>query len=420
MMVAGPNHTAAVLKLPELSDLMTHRYYYNDAYRVSFQAEVLETVEHAGRPALVLEGTYFYPTSGGQPFDTGSINSSKVVDVLIRPNDGAILHVLDSPLIERSLSAQIEWSRRFDHMQQHSGQHILSQAFLRVLDASTVSFHLGDDTSTIDLDLPHLKEEDATAVERLSNQIIWENRAVEIRTVSRQEAMEIPMRKKPPIEGDTLRLVVITDFDVSACGGTHVANTGEVGVIKIIGWERRHSQVRVEFVCGSRALSDYREKNRVIRNLSATLTTGYWELESSVARQIEEVSELRRQIRKCRKKVIENNVTDILNEAAGIEDGRPLVKVFTDITVKELRIIANQLIAAKQGVSLLAAMDEKTTLVFAKSEDSEGDMNALIKDAFSLLGSGSGGGSPRFAQGSCDVKEISKVIDALIMLSARI
>ncbi len=392
---------------------MTLRYYYDDAYRMSFQADVLERAEHDDQPALVLDGTYFYPTSGGQPFDLGSINGSNVVNVLVRPGDGAILHVLNKPIAAKRISAEIDWSRRFDHMQQHSGQHILSQAFLRALGAGTVSFHLGADTSTIDLDLTQMDEEGASSVERLANQIVWENRAIENRTVTRQEAMEIPMRKKPPFEGDSLRLVMIADFDVSACGGTHVARTGEVGLIKIIGWERRRNQIRAEFVCGSRALLDYRVKNQVVRNLSAVFTTGYWELESSVERQIDETSELRRQLRRCRKTLIDYQVADILNEAEGIEHDRPIVKVFTDVTTKELRIIANQLIAEKQIVSLLASVGDKTSLVFARNEDSWGDMNALIKDAFILLGSGSGGGSPTFAQGSCDVKEISKVNDAL-------
>lgn len=399
---------------------MTHRYYYDDAYRTSFQADVLERAEHDGQQALVLEGTYFYPTSGGQPYDSGTINGSNVVNVLVRPGDGAILHVLDIPIRAKRISAEIDWNRRFDHMQQHSGQHILSQAFLKDLGAGTVSFHLGADTSTIDLDLVQMDEEGASSVEQIANQIVWENRAVENRTVTQQEALEIPMRKKAPVEGGSLRLVMITDFDISACGGTHVARTGEVGLIKIVGWERRRNQIRAEFVCGSRALSDYREKNQVVLDLSALFTTGYWELESSVERQIDEMSELRRQLRKCRKTLIDYQVTDILNEAGGIDIGHPIIKVFSDVTAKELRIIANQLISGKKVVSLLASVGDKTSLVFARNEDSKGDMNALLKDAITLLGSGSGGGSPTFAQGSCDINDFSKVNEALNALRTQL
>jgi alanyl-tRNA synthetase len=392
---------------------MTHRYYYDDAYRKSFQANVLERAEYDGNQAIVLDGTYFYPTSGGQPFDTGTINSSKIVDVLIRPDDGAILHVLDEPIEVKRISAEIDWNRRFDHMQQHTGQHILSQAFLKAQEAGTISFHLGADTSSIDLDLAHMDEDLARSVERLANQIVWENRVVEIRTVSHQEAMEIPMRKKPPIEDDSLRLVTITDFDVSACGGTHVARTGEVGLIKIVGWERRRSQVRAEFVCGNRALSDYREKNLVVRNLSAVFTTGYWELESSVERQIEESSEFRRQLRKCRKTLIDIQVAEILSETKGKGSDGPIVRVFSDVTAKELRIIANQLIVERKVVSLLASVGDKTSLTFARDEDSRGNMNALIKDAITLFGSGSGGGSPTYAQGSCNINDPGKVAEVL-------
>jgi alanyl-tRNA synthetase len=392
---------------------MTRRRYYEDAYRTSFDAEVLETADINGQPGLVLEETYFYPSSGGQPHDMGWIDESKVVDVVSRHEDAAIVHILDKPVAAGRAKAEIDWKRRFDHMQQHSGQHILSQSYLRVLGAKTVSFHMGDDTSTIDVEIQQLNQDGADAVELLANETIWENRTIDSRMVTRDEAMKYPMRKQPPTDSEELRLVVITDFDVSACGGTHVSRTGEIGMIKIIGWERRRGSIRAEFVCGSRALRDFGKKNNVIRNLSALYTTGYWELEKSIRRQIDEVSEQRRETKRLQKRLLNFEVAAILREVddAGAEGS--LTKVFTEKSPKELRIIANQLIETRALVVLLASVANRTSLVFAKSDEMTGSMNTLIEHAFTLLGSGSGGGSDSYAQGSSEVVDIDEVKSVL-------
>ncbi len=395
------------------SNLMTRRKYYEDAYRTSFEAHVLETTDVNGQPGLVLEETYFYPSSGGQPHDLGWIDGSKVVEVASRPGDAAIVHILDKPLAASQAEAEIDWNRRFDHMQQHSGQHILSQSFLRVLGAETLSFHMGDNTSTVDIDIEQLNQDGADAVELLANGVTWEDRTIDNRMVTREEAMKYPMRKPPPTDGEELRLVVITDFDVSACGGTHVHRTGEIGMIKIIGWERRRGSIRAEFVCGSRALHDYGNKNSVIRNLSALYTTGYWELEKSIGRQIEEVSEQRRETKRLQKKLLDHEIAAILREIDDAGDEGSYIMVFTDKSPKELRIIANQLTEMRTLVVLLASVGNRTSLVFARSGGMAKSMSALIQDAFAMLGSGSGGGSDSYAQGSSEVVATDKVISVL-------
>lgn len=392
---------------------MTRRRYYEDAYRTSFDAKVLETTTVNGHPSLVLEETYFYPSSGGQPHDLGWINGTKVVEVVLRSEDAAVLHILDKSLDTRKATAEIDWSRRFDHMQQHSGQHVLSQAFLRILGAKTISFHMGTETSTIDVDIQQLDQNRADSVEQLANEIIWENRTIDSRFVTREEALMYPMRKPPPTDSKKLRLVMITDFDVSACGGTHVCRTGEIGMIKIIGWERRRGSIRAEFVCGSRALQDFGYKNNVIRKLSALFTTGYWELEKSIGRQIDEVSEQRKEIKRLQKRLLNIEVEAILREVDDTSDKRSFVKVFTDKSPKELRIIANQLTEARVLVVLLASVAERTSMVFARSAEADGSMNTLLKHAFTLLGSGSGGGSEPYAQGSSEVVDVVRVIYVL-------
>ncbi len=392
---------------------MNDRQYYVDSYTKRFKSSIVERLSHGAQPAVVLESTYFYPTSGGQPHDIGKINGARVVDVVVRSGDEAILHVLDGAVESDQVMAEIDWSRRFDHMQQHSGQHVLSQSFLRELKSSTVSFHMGAKSSTLDLDGGQLDEVAALEVELLANQIVWENRPIVARQVPREEATALPLRKQPPGQSDRLRLVEIQDFDVSACGGTHVAHTGEIGIIKIVKWERSRGLNRVEFLCGSRAVSDYGAKSRIISNLSTLFTTGYWELEDSVKRQIEEATSNRRQLRKYQKSLIKYQVGEILRDAGKVGDCTVVEQVFLDRTLNEIKMMANQISSYPNSIALLGAVEEKTYLVFAKNKDASGDMGRLIKDAFALLGSGSGGGSPTYAQGSApdaDAEQITKVL----------
>ncbi|MCI0396910.1 MAG: alanyl-tRNA editing protein, partial [Chloroflexi bacterium] len=273
---------------------MTERLYYNDAYTTRFQAHVVERLTHQGRPAVVLDQTYFYPTSGGQPFDQGHLGGTPVIDVFVRDSDQAVIHVLGGEVWVDEIAAEVAWARRFDHMQQHTGQHILSQAFIQAAGAETVSFHLGDESCTVDLHVNQLAAAQIEQAELLANQIIWENRPVRATMVSQEQAARLPLRKVPPLEGDKLRVVEIKNFDLTACGGTHVSHTGEIGMIKIVKLERRGAELRVEFKCGQRALHDYRLKNSIINRLAAELTTGYLELEPTVTRMRDELKELRR------------------------------------------------------------------------------------------------------------------------------
>lgn len=392
---------------------MTPRLYYHDAYKRHFESKVAAWTVIDQGPAVILDETYFYPSSGGQPHDTGLINGKVVREVLIRPGDGAILHILDEQFEGSGVEAEIDWKRRFDHMQQHTGQHILSQAFLRVMNAQTVSFHLGSDSSTIDLDLGALDHEGARAVEALANRVIWENRQVSISIVPREQAEEDLLRKPPPEDGETLRLVQIEDFDTSACGGTHVASTGEIGLIKIVKWERHRGSIRAEFVCGGRALDDYAAKNRVINNLAAQLTTGYQELEGSVSRQLDEISSYRSQLRKVRRQLTAYRLAEMTADAGKSARGGVFLRVLPDIDLPALRQLANQVTDRHGAVVLLASVGDETSLVFASPDEANADMGVLIKEAFDLLGSGAGGGSPTFAQGKAPAFSEDEIIQVL-------
>ena len=239
---------------------MTERLYYTDAYLQEFDARVVRVGTHRGRTSVVLDRTAFYPTSGGQPFDTGLLDRSiRVVDV-IDDDAGDVVHVVDTPAdalyLGRTVHGNIDWPRRFDHMQQHTGQHVLSAAIERLFSVRTLSFHLGAEASTIDVSR-ELSREELVAAEVDANRAVWENRPVAIRFVDAEEAATLPLRKDP-VRGGTLRLVDVESFDLSACGGTHVARTGGIGVIAIGATERFKGGQRVEFFCGGRALMKFR------------------------------------------------------------------------------------------------------------------------------------------------------------------
>ena len=380
---------------------MTDRLYYSDSTLRSFSARVVERLETGGRAAVILDRTAFYPEGGGQPADRGQINQAQVVDVQAQ-DDAArrVVHVLSEPVTEDDVTCAIDWTRRFDLMQQHTGQHILSQSFVRVLDAETVAFHLNDDPSegavTIDLNRTGLRPADVDAVEDLANQIVFENRPVTARFVGREELASIPLRKPPTLDA-AIHIVEIADFDWSACGGTHVARTGEVGPIKIVRLERRGNETRVEFRCGQRALADYRRKNDVINRAAAGLSIGYWELDQATARLIAENKALFKQLEEAQERLLEFEAREWLSGLTEQGDHAVVARVLRDRDMHALRKLAKQVVSRPRTVALLGSGGEKPALVFARSSDLPFDMSRLVRDAAARIG-GRGGGSPDFAQ----------------------
>ena len=236
---------------------MTERIYYTDPYTTEFDATIVRIDPVADNPAhrrVVLDRTAFYPTSGGQPFDTGTLGDVRVLEVE-DAEDGEVVHIVEGDVGPGAVHGRIDWERRFEHMQQHTGQHVLSAAFDRVLKVPTVSFHLGTASSTIDLAREVSAAEIARA-EREANRIVWEDRPVAIRFADAAEVATLGLRKESKREG-MLRLIDVENFDVSACGGTHVARTGAIGVIAVAGAERFKGATRLEFLCGGRALAGY-------------------------------------------------------------------------------------------------------------------------------------------------------------------
>jgi len=393
---------------------MTERLYYTDATCTRFSARVVEQTTWEGHAAIVLDRTAFYPTSGGQPADRGTLDGVNVLDVVVREEDGAIVHVLSEDLsgFEKpggsTVEGVIDWQRRFDHMQQHTGQHILSAAFEQVLEADTVGFHLGAEASTIDLNVSRLEPAAVTPVEELANQIVWEDRPVHTRFVSADELATLSLRRPPVVEGP-VRIVEVTapstgsglSFDANPCGGTHVARTGEIGLIKIVRLDYRGDETRVEFLCGGRALHDYRAKNATTNQLATMLTVGHWELDQAVERLQAEAKQLRQEMRRTRKQLLTVEVNELAETAIVRESHRVVWKVWEPPGKPpgELRALAQELAQHPSVVALLVSVGERTDLCFARAEDADPDVAALLREACTQLG-GKGGGRPDLAQGS--------------------
>ncbi|MFQ5434935.1 MAG: DHHA1 domain-containing protein, partial [Anaerolineae bacterium] len=280
-----------------------------------------------------------------------------------------------------------------------TGQHILSQAFLQTAAAATVSFHLSDETVTIDLDKPDLTEKEIAAAEQLANEIVWQNRPIHIRFVSPEEAATLPLRKRPPAHNGRLRLIEIADFDLSACGGTHVRHTGEVGQIKVIRRERRGEGWRVEFRCGGRALDDYGRKNQIITALADILTTAPEEFTAAIEKLQAENKQARRQLRKLQTAALAWEAQELLETAQPFGDGQLILRVFADgRDPGQLRQLGNHFAQHPGVIAFLGLAGDKTHLVFCRHAKAPGDMGQLLHAALTEL-NGRGGGKPDFAQG---------------------
>jgi alanyl-tRNA synthetase len=375
---------------------MAERLYYSDAYCTAFDARVVERLTLAGLPAVVLDRTAFYPTSGGQPHDTGTLNGIVVVEVVEREEDHAVIHRLEAPLPGDGVHGAVDWPRRFDHMQQHTGQHILSQACVQTADADTVGFHLSGDYSTIDLNR-NLSDDDVARAEALANQIVFQDLPVAARWVTLDQVAALPLRK-PPAVLDSIRIIQIGDFDWSACGGTHLAHSGEAGLIKVTRSERRGSETRITFLCGGRALAHYSLLNVLARGLALRLTVGIEELPQTVDRLQSEARALRKERDQLHEALLDHEAIALASSGQAMGRASVVQCVFQARPVDEVRRLAARIVAQPGRVALLGLRGEKAQLIFARAADLNYDMRPLLKEACRLVGGG-GGGGPELAQG---------------------
>ncbi|HEX9116872.1 MAG TPA: alanyl-tRNA editing protein [Anaerolineae bacterium] len=389
----------------------TEKLYYEDAYLREFTARVVAGKALAGHPAVALDRTAFYPTGGGQPNDRGTIGGIAVEDVVA--DDGLVWHVLAGDLAADSgvaVAGVVDWSRRFDHMQQHTGQHILSEAFIRERNARTVAFHLGVDACTIDLDRTDLGADDLAAVEAAANTVIDEALAVDARFITDAELARLPLRKAPSVEGP-VRIVEIAGYDWSPCGGTHVANSAQVGLIKIITTERRGPELRITFLCGGRARADYANLRALADGLGARFTTGQKELLEAVDRLIAESRATRKDLGDLEAQWVEAQAAALAAAAPELGGWRVVCQA-VDYPVERSKRLAQALRSRTGVVALLGVRGERPQLLFARADDVHLDISKVLRTAAATAG-GRGGGRPEFAQGGApDNEALERVLAA--------
>ena len=389
--------------------MSSERLYYSDAYLVEFDAVVREVLRQNDRWKVTLDRTAFYPTSGGQPFDIGTIGEANVLDVFDQ-EDGTIGHLVDRELETNSrVRGHVDWSRRFDHMQQHTGQHLLSAAFEREAGAKTVSFHLGTAASTIDLD-KELPADQINRVEDDVNGILWEDREVLVKFVTANEAAKLPLRKEPLREGE-LRIIEIKDYDLSACGGTHVRRTGGIGVIAISNSERFKGGLRVEFVCGGRALRAYRSLKNSVSGSVRLLSVLPDELPSA----IERLQTAGRSQQKSQEGLYERLAA---HEAANLASSSEKVGAVSVVAsavsgwdANGLKKLATSIAAKPATVAVLITTESPALIVVSRSQDLSLDTGAILKSLIDRFG-GRGGGKGAMAQGGGLTGEPRAILDA--------
>ena len=383
---------------------MTERLYYTDSYLHHFSARIVERSPD-GR-TVYLDQTAFYPTSGGQPFDIGSLSGVPVIDVV--DEDDRIAHRLATPAPPAdAVDAVVDWTRRFDHMQQHSGQHLLSAVFEELYRLKTVSFHLGSDSSTIDLEGVPVDASVLAAVERRANQIIYENRPLH---VSFEHAAAVQGLRKPSEREGTLRIVSIDGLDRSACGGTHVRATGEIGAILLRKTEKIRQASRVEFLCGARAVRRAHADYDALAKAAQLFSAPPDEVPAAIAAQLEALRAAEKARKKLELDLAAYQGKELYDATTPGSDGfRRVTRRLEKGSVDELRAIAQNFTAREKSV-FLAALNDPPSVLLAVSADAGIDAGKAVKEAITAAG-GRGGGTPRIAQGSVPQSEL---LDAVL------
>jgi alanyl-tRNA synthetase len=385
---------------------MTERLYYDDPYQREFDASVTRLESRDGRLHVWLDRSAFYPTSGGQPFDTGTLGAGHVDEVL-EDEQGDVIHVLareqpaggqrhDEALrVGAAVHGAIDWRRRFDHMQQHTGQHVLSAGIDRLFGVRTVSFHLGAAAATIDV-ARELTAREIAAAEDEANRVVWEDRPVAIRYATADEAARMALRKES-LRAGTLRLIDVHDFDLSACGGTHVSRTGAIGVIGVVSWERFKGGQRLEFVCGGRALDRFRLLRdaatgslRLLSVLPADLPSAIERLQSEARDQKKAMSALQAELAGYRAEAL-------AAEAEPHARGRVLLKAI-DGDAASLKTIASAIAARPGFAAVLVSTAAPAVIVAARATDVPLSAHEIVTALTKQFG-GRGGGKPDLAQG---------------------
>lgn len=374
---------------------MRELLYYQDAMIKRFTAQLIRIGIDSERPYIVLSNTAFYPTGGGQPHDTGFINDLRVIDV--EKVEDEIRHYLDGDT--NSLNGEVvgilDWERRFDHMQQHCGQHILTAAFVELFDYSTVSFHLGSELVTIDLNTESVSEEQLALAEQRANEIILENRPIETKWITKEELVHYPIRKDVSVDED-IRLVIIPDYDYNGCGGTHPTSTGQVSAIKIMGSEKMKKNVRISFVCGKRILNQLAMRKNVLSDVSRQLSVPEKQSADALRKVLNDVKATEKALEDVQSTLLEYEAKELAtNSTDGI-----IAATFSHRTVQDLQKLGRAITAQNsEAIALLVAdNDDKLQFIAARGVGINKSMKEVSGVILPLI-NGKGGGNDSFVQG---------------------
>ena len=372
--------------------MQTEKLYLEDSYLTEFETNIIDVVTVEDKEAVILDMTAFYPTSGGQMHDTGTIGNARISNVEIK--DGRILHFVDRSLDKGPAIGRVDWLRRFDFMQQHTGFHILAQSFLHKTGGETVSSHLGEEMSTIDVQIENIDWRTIAKVEELANSVIWENREVSSYFVEEEELTSLNLRKFT-VEERPIRLVDVQDFDLDPCGGTHVRMTGEVGIVKILFFEKVRDCLRFTFVAGERAQRDYQEKAQVLRDLGAVFSTGQEELVHSSQKALDMAKANAKEAARLLERLAEFEVNELINEAEASD--QVVVREFSTNDISYLRRLASTAVKRAEVTLLLGQKTDVASIIFATSQAAV-NLRAVFSEIQPLFG-GKGGVRPDFVQG---------------------
>jgi alanyl-tRNA synthetase len=395
--------------------MSTQTLYFTDPYCFEFEAQLIEQIPLSdGRFGVILERSYFYPTGGGQEHDLGWLDEERVVDVYKDEGRHLTVHVVERRLPEGRLQARIDAERRLRHMEHHTAQHLLSYCFVELLGLETVSANINGDTpSTLDLSNSEPTSAELTQVEKRANQLIRSDLIVKAYFVSPQQVSAIPLRKPPKVSED-IRIVEIEGLDFSACGGTHVARTGGIGVVKILRAERLKEKTRIHFVAGSRAFELFQSSYAIVAGLAAQMSVGLLELPAAVQRQMDQLKNLQRELTQLKDQALAHEARRLYETAERLGNLRIILAAFDGRSMNELRALGRELrLLPNVAAVLVGAQGERVSLVTACAEGVGLRADDLLRRLTSRI-NGKGGGDAFIAQGggAGDLTKAQSLIEA--------
>ena len=397
-----------IYNIERIDNAMTEKLYLNNPYLREIDARIVEKTYKNGKYYIKLNRTIFYPhLSGGQPGDKGTINGVEVLEVYEDNMD--IVHVTRDNIHSDKVMLNIDWDNRLDNMQQHSGQHLLSAAFYKLYNGETVGFHIGEDYVYIDVTLPELTEEEAKKVEIYANRIIFSNFDIKSYYIEKKDIDKIPVRKQPSVSSH-IRIVEIDNIDFSPCGGTHLRQTGEIGLIKIRKWEKYKGNIRLEFVCGNRALSDYTWKNKAVNDISLLLSSKDKDIYNKVKTLLDQKIALEKENRSLKEEIVKYKGKELLRSAFKVKNKPFISKIFTDKDLKEINAISAFLNNVSSSIHILGSnKDNKGQFLVSVPKDIDINLKDILKEVsneFDLKG----GGNANTVQGGCKIGDLEEVL----------